>query len=135
MHPKPHHLMASTQASAVASAFVIALCFSGAAMAQMNMDHSKMAQQTDMSQGQMPMSPVATAPGMTDGEVRKIDHENGKVTIKHGEIKHMDMPPMTMVFTAKDKALLDKVQVGEKVQFVVVQEGGKMVVTDIQPAK
>ena len=146
MQPKPRHPMASThatnsastQASAVASVFVIALCFSGAAMAQMNMDHSKAAPQTGMSHGQMPMSPmsaVATAPSMTDGEVRKIDHENGKVTIKHGEIKHMDMPPMTMVFTAKDKALLDKVQVGEKVQFVVVQEGGRMVVTDIQPAK
>jgi Cu(I)/Ag(I) efflux system periplasmic protein CusF len=42
---------------------------------------------------------------------------------------------MTMVFTAKDKAMLDKVQVGEKIQFIVIQEAGKMVVTDIQSRK
>ena len=43
---------------------------------------------------QMTMAPgkmgMATAPSMTDGEVRKIDKEVGKITIKHGEIKHMD---------------------------------------------
>ena len=45
------------------------------------------------------------------------------------------MPGMTMVFNAKDKSLLDKVQVGDKVSFMVVSEGGKMVVTAIEPAK
>ncbi len=71
---------------------------------------------------------------LTDGEIRKVDPENGKVTIKHGEIKHLDMPGMTMVFTAKDKALLANVKPGDKVKFMVVNEGGKMVVTDIRPA-
>lgn len=89
--------------------------------AQMNMDHAKMG--------------LAAAPGMTDGEVRKIDKDAGKITIKHGEIKHMDMPGMTMVFTAKDKSLLSNVKPGDKVKFMVVNEGGKMVVTDIQPAQ
>lgn len=105
------------------------------AMAQTTADHSKMdhgkMDHGKMEHGKMGM---AAAPGMADGEVRKIDKENGKITIRHGEIKHMDMPPMTMVFTAKDKALLDKVQVGQKIQFTVVHEGGKMVVTDMQPA-
>ncbi len=105
------------------------------AMAQTAADHSKMdhgkMDHSKMEHGKMGM---AAAPGMADGEVRKIDKENGKITIRHGEIKHMDMPPMTMVFTAKDKALLDKVQVGQKIQFTVVHEGGKMVVTDMQPA-
>jgi Cu/Ag efflux protein CusF len=105
-----------------------ALSLSLPAMAQMTMDHSKMG----MAQA---MTGTAPAPGLTDGEVRKIDKENGKITIKHGEIKHMDMPPMTMVFNAKDKAMLDKVQVGEKIQFIVIQDAGKMVVTDIQPGK
>ena len=68
---------------------------------------------------------------MTDGEVKKVDLEAGKVTIKHGPIKHMDMPGMTMVFTAKDKALLANVKPGDKVQFMVTNEGGKMVVTSI----
>lgn len=89
--------------------------------AQMNMDHSKMG--------------MAGMPSMTDGEVRKIDKDAGKITIKHGEIKHMDMPGMTMVFTAKDKSLLSNVKPGDKVKFMVVNEGGKMVVTDIQPAQ
>jgi Cu/Ag efflux protein CusF len=72
---------------------------------------------------------------MTDGEIKKVDQSTGKVTIKHGEIKHMDMPGMTMVFTAKDKSLLGKVKPGDKVKFMVVNEGGKMVVTDIHPAQ
>ena len=75
------------------------------------------------------------AASMTDGEVRKIDKDSSKITIKHGEIKHLEMPGMTMVFNAKDKSLLDKVQVGDKVSFMVVSEGGKMVVTAIEPAK
>ena len=95
----------------------------------------------------MPLSAVAqstgdtgkaastTAASMTDGEVRKIDKDAGKITIKHGDIKHMDMPGMTMVFVAKDKALLDKTSVGAKIQFMVTNENGQMTVTDIQPAK
>lgn len=89
--------------------------------AQMNMDHGKMG--------------MAAMPGMTEGEVRKIDKDAGKITIKHGEIKHMEMPGMTMVFVAKDKALLDKTSVGAKIQFMVTNENGQMTVTDIQPAK
>ena len=72
---------------------------------------------------------------MTDGEVKKIDAAAGKVTIKHGDIRHMDMPGMTMVFTAKEKGLLTSLKPGDKVKFMVVNEGGKMVVTDIQPAQ
>ena len=71
---------------------------------------------------------------MTNGIVRKIDKENSKITIKHEEIKNLDMPPMTMVFQVKNKALIDKIQVGETVKFTVVQEGGKIVVTDLKPA-
>ena len=87
--------------------------------------------QTAMNHGAMPMAAAA----MSDGEVRKIDKETGKITIKHGPIKHLDMPPMSMVFTSKDPALLDKAKVGDKIRFHVVDEGGKLIVTDIQPAK
>ena len=72
---------------------------------------------------------------MAEGEIRKVSKDTGKLTIKHGPIKSLDMPPMTMVFTAKNPALLDKVAVGDKVRFSVVDEGGQMLVTDIQPAK
>ena len=88
--------------------------------------------QAPQEQGKMGMT---TAPSMTDGEVRKIDKAAGKLTIKHGEIKHMDMPGMTMVFVAKDKAILDTLKVGDKIRFMVINESGKMVVTDIEPAK
>jgi Cu/Ag efflux protein CusF len=72
------------------------------------------------------------ASDMTSGEIRKVDKSASKITIKHGEIKNLDMPPMTMVFTVKNAALLDQVKAGDKVKFTVVVEDGKMVVTDIQ---
>ncbi len=78
---------------------------------------------------------TAQSASLTDGEVKKVDLDNGKVTIKHGDIQHLDMPGMTMVFTAKDKNLLSNLKPGDKVKFMVVNEGGKMIVTDIQPAR
>ena len=104
------------------SALALGIALPVSSMAQTTMDHSKM----DMSQ------PAAS---MTEGEVKKVDLEAGKVTIKHGPIKNMDMPGMTMVFTAKDKGLLANVKPGDKIRFMAVNEGGKMVVTDIQPAQ
>ena len=104
------------------SALALGIALPVSSMAQTTMDHSKM----DMSQ------PAAS---MTEGEVKKVDLEAGKVTIKHGPIKNMDMPGMTMVFTAKDTGLLANVKPGDKIQFMVVNEGGKMVVTEIQAAR
>lgn len=78
---------------------------------------------------------AASTANMTDGEVRKIDKEAKKITIKHGEIKNLDMPGMTMVFQVKDAALLDGVKAGDRVKFVAEKAGGAIVVTDIQLAK
>jgi Cu/Ag efflux protein CusF len=64
-----------------------------------------------------------------EGEVRRIDKAGGKITIKHGEIKSLDMPPMTMVFRAEPPSLLDKVQVGDKVSFEAAKVGGAYTVT------
>jgi len=69
---------------------------------------------------------------MTDGEIKKVDKESGKVTIKHGEIKNLDMPPMTMVFRIKDPALLDTLKVGDKINFVADNINGKLTVTQIE---
>ena len=77
----------------------------------------------------------AAAADMTDGEVRKIDIEAGKVTLKHADIKNLDMPGMTMVFVVKDKAMLDKLKAGDKVKFRAVNDAGKFTVTEIQPAR
>ena len=81
-----------------------------------------------------PAADQAATTELSDGEVRKIDKETGKITLKHGEIKNLDMPSMTMVFQVKDKALLDKVQPGDKVRFKAETENGNLVVTEIQPA-
>ena len=79
--------------------------------------------------------PMAVSKDMTDGEIRKVDMESKKITIKHGEIKNLDMPGMTMVFQVKDPAMLDKLKAGDKVRFKAEKAGGALVVTDIQSAK
>ena len=66
---------------------------------------------------------------MTDGEIRKIDKEALKVTIKHGEIKSLDMPPMTMVFRVADPKLLEGVNVGDRVRFAADKLNGQYTVT------
>jgi Cu/Ag efflux protein CusF len=78
---------------------------------------------------------AAAAAAMTDGEVRKVDKDAKKLTIRHGEIKNLDMPPMTMVFQVKDDGMLDKVKVGDKVRFVARKSDTGLVVTDIQVSK
>ena len=78
---------------------------------------------------------VDTSAEMAEGEIRKIDRANKKITIKHGEIKNLDMPGMTMVFQVKDPVMLDTVKAGDKVKFRVVKEGGAFVITDIQSGK
>lgn len=69
------------------------------------------------------------------GEVRKVDKAAGKIILKHGEIRNIDMGPMTMVFNVKSPALLDKVAVGDKVKFRAEIEKGDYVVTAIEKAK
>ena len=77
----------------------------------------------------------ATVATLADGEVRKVDKDAGKSTRKHGPIKSLDMPPMTMVFQVKDRALLDKVKAGDKVRFSAEEKAGAYVVTSIDAAK
>ena len=78
--------------------------------------------------------PIATA-DMVDGEIRKVDMEAKKITIKHGAIKNLDMPGMTMVFQVKDAEMLKKVKAGDKVRFTAEKAGGAIVVTNIEMAK
>ena len=72
---------------------------------------------------------------VTEGEVRKIDLDAKKITIKHGEIKNLGMPAMTMVFVAQDPALLQKVKVGDSVRFTADRLNGVITVTSIEAAK
>jgi Cu(I)/Ag(I) efflux system periplasmic protein CusF len=72
---------------------------------------------------------------MTDGEVRKVDKDAAKLTIKHGEIRNLDMPAMTMVFQVRDPALLGKVKAGDKVKFRVEKAASGYMVTAIEPSR
>lgn len=78
---------------------------------------------------------LAVAQAMTDGEVRKVDMAQQKITLKHGEIKNLDLPPMNMVFQVKDPALLGKVKPGDKVRFSADKIGGAYTVTSIEVVK
>lgn len=77
---------------------------------------------------------LAAAQALSDGEVRKVDTAQNKITLKHGEIKNLDMPPMSMVFNVKDPALLAKVKAGDKVRFAAEKIGGAYTVTAIEVA-
>ena len=71
----------------------------------------------------------------TDGEVRKVDKEKGKVTLKHGPLTNHDMPAMTMVFKVLDPKMLDGIKEGDKVKFAADRVNGAITVTAIEPAK
>lgn len=65
------------------------------------------------------------------GEVTKLDKAAGRVTLKHGEIKNLDMPPMTMVFRVRDAKLLEPLAVGDRVRFEAEKIDGQYTLTSI----
>ncbi|HEY6071887.1 MAG TPA: copper-binding protein [Anaerolineales bacterium] len=78
---------------------------------------------------------AANTAELSEGEVRKVDREARKITIKHGPIQNLDMPPMTMVFQVKDAAMLDQVKAGDKVRFSAEKIGGQYTVIRLDPVK
>jgi len=105
MTPKPSLCKPSRRPARVAAAALAALLAATAALAQ-----------------------------SADGEVRKIDRAQGKLTLRHGEIAHLQMPPMTMVFRVADPKLLDGLSVGARVRFDADKVDGQYVVLRIAPA-
>ena len=75
-----------------------------------------------------------TAP-LTDGEVRRVDKDAKKITVRHGPLTNLDMPAMTMVFQVKDAAMLDQVKAGDKIKFQAEKVGGAFTITQIEQAK
>jgi Cu/Ag efflux protein CusF len=69
---------------------------------------------------------------LADGEVRRVDREQQRVTLRHGPIPSLDMPPMTMVFRVGDPALLDGLNAGDKVRFDAEKIGSHYTVTRIE---
>jgi Cu/Ag efflux protein CusF len=72
---------------------------------------------------------------MVSAEVRKVDVENKKISLKHGEIKNLDMPGMSMVFQVKNLAMLENIKAGDKVMFTADKVDGAFMVMSIEKAK
>jgi len=82
-------------------------------------------------------APAATtkssnATSMAEGEVKKVDKDAGKITLRHGPLLNLDMPAMTMVFRVKDAAMLDQVKPGDKVKFIAEKSNGALTLTTLQ---
>jgi Cu/Ag efflux protein CusF len=71
---------------------------------------------------------------ISEGEVRRVDKDAKKITLRHGPLANLDMPAMTMVFQVKDPAMLDQVKVGDKVKFRAEKVGSVFTITELQPA-
>ena len=95
------------------------------ALAAEHQDHAK----------HQPGSTAAASASLTEGEVRKVDKDAKKLTIRHGAIANLDMPPMTMVFQVQDAAILDSVKAGDKIRFQAEKSGGAFTVTRVEPAQ
>ena len=85
-----------------------------------------------LNQADAQTAPAAT---LVDGEVRKVNKDAGKVTIKHGPLTNLGMPAMTMVFRVKDPAMLDQMKEGDKINFVADKVNGAFTVIEVEPAK
>jgi Cu(I)/Ag(I) efflux system periplasmic protein CusF len=105
-----------------------------AALAAGNHAASHAAAATTAIEAKNEMTTTPSLP-MASAEIRKIDMENKKITLKHGEIKNLDMPAMTMVFAVKDAALLDKLVAGDKVVFTADKVGSTFTVMSIEKTK
>jgi len=74
----------------------------------------------------------AQAAEYAKGEVTKVNAAQKKVTIKHGELKNLDMPAMTMVFVVANDDLMKKAKVGSRIEFIAERVNGRITVTDIK---
>jgi Cu(I)/Ag(I) efflux system protein CusF len=90
---------------------------------------------TALSIGSVPMAAAQAKQGQTHkgtGVVTSVDRAAGKVTLKHEAIQSLNWPGMTMAFAVKDKAMLDKLAEGKKVEFELTQDGNQYVITSIK---
>ncbi len=94
------------------------------------------AQHQGHSHGSTP-TVVNQAPGATDlpwaeAEIRRVDLAAGKLSLRHGEIKNLEMPPMTMVFTVQDKSSMEGLQAGDRIRFTADQIQGTYTVIHLE---
>ncbi|MFN3791126.1 copper-binding protein [Massilia sp.] len=110
----------------------VAILMGGAAALASAQDHQHAARGAD---GAHETAATSAAAALTEGEVRKIDKEAGKITLRHGEIKNLNMAAMTMVLRVQDPAMLDQVQVGDKLRFAAERVNGAVTIVQMQKAE
>ena len=109
-------------ASVALVAFVAAPAFAGDDMAGMNMSMKPSATKTSSNSS------------LTDAEVEKVDRATGMVTLKHGALENVGMPPMTMAFKAKNAAMVKQVHEGDKVKVRVENVNGTLIIVKLKKA-
>jgi Cu(I)/Ag(I) efflux system periplasmic protein CusF len=107
-------------AISLAASLAVSLAFSLNAAAD---DHAGM---------NMSMEAENPSAAMSSGEVKKIDKDAGKITIKHGPLVNLGMPAMTMVFHVADPAMLDQVKPGDRIAFVAEKKNGALAVVKME---
>ena len=120
----------------LALAMAAAVSFSGTAIAQSSTPMADMADMPGMSKAApTDRGTVAAATSdLSEGEIRKVDKDNRRLTIRHGPLRNLDMPGMTMVFGVSEDAMLDTAEVGARVRFQAEKINGKLVVTRLETA-
>lgn len=79
-------------------------------------------------------APAFAQTGRTEGEIRKVDRETGKITLRHGPITgDLEMPAMSMVFQVKEPALLEQLKPGDRVGAVILKENGVFFIQSAVP--
>lgn len=89
----------------------------------------------DSSKAPLATAASSSSASLAEGEIKKVDKGAGKMTIKHGPLANLNMPPMTMVFRVKDAAMLDQVKSGDKVKFIAEKINGALTVTTLHVDK
>jgi Cu(I)/Ag(I) efflux system periplasmic protein CusF len=111
-----------------------ALAAASLAISAASVAHAQGAQSVDRAARHVAPAAGATQELLSEGEVRKVNREAGKITLRHGPLANLDMPAMTMVFTATDPKLLDGLKEGDKVRFTAGLKDGTYLVTAIRIA-
>ena len=120
---KMNQLIATATAVVALSAFAVPASAAGD-MSGMDMPGMK------MSSGGATDSNAA----LTDAEVKKVDAASGKITLKHGALQNVGMPPMTMAFKAKDAAMLAHAHAGDKVKVRIEKVDGTLTIVKLVKA-
>lgn len=91
--------------------------------------------QTTPASAPAPTAAAAASAPQSEGEVRRIDKAQGKLTLRHGPLENLGMPGMTMIFKVADPKMLEGLKDGDKVRFTADKVNGAFTVTAIQPAR